>query len=160
MITYSELDYYVKVAFEKNELFDFILGNKGYDCPYPKSFNIDAPTDIDAVVKSIHKYYEKSNNEEIIVEYEKAITKMINADLYCLWCALYVYWAQMDLENNEKATFEIDKNIGALLKESIIKNEEALKKETIPLKSEYSHYYNDIIRVLNIYKNKWGKNMF
>jgi hypothetical protein len=80
----SEVDK-LKKALRKGELFEYIVGEKGYAyvCPYA-----DTPTYDEAVFVSINEYYEHTKDSSIWQKFEAAWLA-ISANPHYSWFALY-----------------------------------------------------------------------
>lgn len=62
-----------KRAFESDELFEFLTGRNGYDCPVI-DVSIDVPTDWTRIIPfGIYALYEESKDVNILNEYKNAI---------------------------------------------------------------------------------------
>ena len=65
-------------AFEKNEIAEFLCGEKEYSNPIDKWTPADVPTDIGRSIKQgIHKYYLSNQNDEVIKSYIAGIYLMM-----------------------------------------------------------------------------------
>ena len=144
-----------KRAFESGELFEFLTGRNGYDCPVI-DVSIDVPTDWTRIIPfGIYALYEESKDVNILNEYQNAIIKAINGSAFDIWCAVNILFFQINQEMKKKSPFVIEKNVYHDLKDRIISNEDELKKE-YPYGKNGFNMYEDIFRLIRNFKHYWG----
>jgi hypothetical protein len=128
-ISNEELLELTNMAFEKDEVAEFLSGESGYACPVNRFVPAYVPTDFDRIVKiGIYKLYEVSKNEEIANKFKKAIERLINGSPVEIWIAFMVYWSQIRNEKKGESPFKFaTQDLTDSLKLAILKNENALR---------------------------------
>ena len=102
----------LKKALRQDELFDYMVGAKGYDytCPYA-----DTPTYDEVVFVSINEYSKQNNDSSVWPRFEKAWLDM-SADPSYSWFALYYLFLYLrNFPNPEAEPIRIKKMLPLLI---------------------------------------------
>ena len=123
MIPFEKVYDATEKAFNNDEIYELLTGKKGYDVPL-LGVSIDIPTDWGAIVEDgIYQLCRNKKNKKIIVEYQKALLKMINNDDDTeVWMAAYIMYIQLEDQVKNKAPFNIDNNVLLKFKQAIVDN--------------------------------------
>lgn len=156
-----------KSAFEKDKIYDLLIGKDEY---FIYCMLASVPTDWTFAIPGLYSFYEETEDEnvkkEIVNKYEKAINKLVDDgnneqfenDIRAinLWTAVNVLFFQIDQEEKNKTPFKIDRKICDKLKENIKKNRDLLKNchKFVGHNDEDGLTY-DIFRLNNILKNDY-----
>lgn len=155
MIQFTEIKEKTRDAFEKDELFEFLIGKNNYKLQVIDA-EVDVPTDWTRIIPNgIYSLYKETKDNTIIVKYEDAIRNAINGIYIDLWCAVNILYFQFDNEMMGKSPFYINKNIINGLKNKIIDSKEELKK-LLPYGKGGWNMYEDILRLNQNFVKDWG----
>ena len=155
MIEFKNIKENAMKAYEKGEIFEFLLGYNGYnlrviDVP------VDVPTDWTRIIPyGIYAMYEESSDKKVKKEYEQAIRKAIKGTPKELWCAVNILYFQIDQEKRGKAPFVVDKDIVLGIKRTIINSRTEFKIE-FPYGKNGWNMYEDILRLNANFEGDWG----
>ncbi|MBQ6636936.1 MAG: hypothetical protein IJH81_11335 [Lachnospiraceae bacterium] len=115
-------------AFENNECYELLTGQKGYALPVP-DLPIPVPTDWSRVIPhGIHKLFRETKDETIPAQYERAIGRLITEGGESVWIASYVLFTQLSQEYKGKASFLLHRSIFPLFHEAVKKNRDFLEQ--------------------------------
>lgn len=113
MIRFEDVYQNARKAFLNKELYEFIAGEKGYDCPV-----LDAPTcvptDWTAIIPNgIYALYrnEALYREDIKKDFFEAIRKLIRGSDIEIWEAAYVVFFLLRSQARGTAPFNVDEDI-------------------------------------------------
>ena len=113
MIRFEDIYDNAGKAFRNKEMFEFISGRNGYDCPVLDT-PTSVPTDWTAIIPNgIYRLYqtEISSGEEIRNNFSDAVRRLIHGTDVELWEAAYVLFVQLKHEARGTAPFVLDEGI-------------------------------------------------
>ena len=88
-------------AYENNEFYELLCGKYNHAT--------DEPFDWLALLEyGIHRYYQQSGNESIIMQFNQALSRLLNGDANDVWIANQIIYAQLCLQGKHDAPFELD----------------------------------------------------
>jgi hypothetical protein len=128
-ISNEELLELTRQAFEKNEVAEFLCGEKGYSVMGNRDIPSNIPTDFGRILKfGIYKLYTKENSAYIIDTLKQAVFDLLKKSTTHIWCAYSVCWSQIYSEQSNYAPFQcVDNILLSALKEALYKNKTKLK---------------------------------
>lgn len=96
-----------KMAFEKNELKEYLCGDGKYAEPadrYSDKPDVDIPTRMSC----INDYYGEVQDVNVIERFKKTLIELCGTDIDKLQISVAYVMAHLQLENNDVATFKLD----------------------------------------------------
>lgn len=116
-------------AINNNELIDLLEGAGSYRVELHQWVGAHVPTDIGSVLtKGIYEVYKEISSAKIDKLLEEALLKMMDGDVFDIYCALSTIYSQLIEESFDSAPFKIDRDkILSKLKSSLKTNEVDLK---------------------------------
>jgi intergrase/recombinase len=152
---YSEDAYaLVKKAFQANEFFELLTGEKGYKI-HMLDVPVEIPTDWSLVIPAIHEFTKEENVEKIKDAFGNVITRLIDHEdvSRALIAAAYILFNEYRYEQRNKNSFIIDTSFYDKLRKKIKTNKEKLKNMYVPNRNVT--IYEQIQR-LNEVSSKYG----
>ena len=154
MINFENVKEIAKIAYEKDEMFEFLMGYNGY-----KLMAIDAPVDVPTdwtkiIPNGIYAIYEELSDENIIKKYQQAIMKAIRGTCTELWCAVNILYFQKNHEKKGKSPFVISKEVTSDVTQIIVCSRAELEK-LFPYGKNGWNMYEDILRLNHNFKTDW-----
>lgn len=111
-------------AIDKNEMIDFLEGNKGY---YYEDGLCPGPTDFSRVMRAVYSEY--LNNREIKSKFCEALDTMLNGSVQDIYYAILYIQYHFSFKDDEDATFEIDeKRYVSRIRDLLHTKQDELKK--------------------------------
>lgn len=117
-------------ALENGQMVEFLEGKNHLDiCNNSHFANASTPTDYIRLIKEgIYELY-NSGNSNITFEEECALEKMIQDDIFGIYCALDIIYIQLKFEYKNQAPFKINiEKLIPIIKSNIIEKKDELKK--------------------------------
>lgn len=141
-----------KYAFEHDEVFELLMGEKGYAYQAPM-VPVSIPTHTDAIFdRGIYQYYNNSSNQEkqIIVEkITSALKKMIASDnpIQVWWALAVVFCQKLNEKKYKNSPFFLADSVDDNLRYALLANKEELKKCTLYAGASSSEgLWSDVLR--------------
>ena len=129
---FSEIYEKTKYAFEHDEVFELLMGEKGYAYQAPM-VPASVPTHDDAIFdRGIYPYYNNSSNEEkqrIVEQITSVLQKMMfSKNPVCIWWALAIIFGQKLNEFKYKESpFFIADNLFSEIRQPLLDNKNSLQ---------------------------------
>ncbi len=160
MISFNEIAPTAEKAYKNGELYEFLTGKNGYNYPCPDA-QVDVPTDWTRIIPhGIYVLYDKTKDENVIVQYQDAINQAINGTAQDLWSAAYVVFCQKENEQRNKSPFVLDTtHLSSNIYEAINKKRAELE-QYYPYGKNDNNMYGDIMRLHHNFYNHWKLPLF
>ena len=148
MMTDEKIYELATIAFQKNEVTEFLSGKNGYACPVDKYVPANVPTDFSRILsKGIYALYQNGQKDNLIKKYKEAILALTNMTDIDLWIAFSICWVQL---YNEKRSAESPAPFN-IIDQSII---DSIARKLIERKSDLS--LNKEWQGWNLDEGLWG----
>ena len=155
MIEFKNIKENAYKAYEKGELFEFLMGYKGYELKVIDA-PVDVPTDWTRIISNgVYEIFRDTLDEGVKKEFEEALIRAISGTCEEIWEAANILYFQMDHEKMGKAPFCISEVIAQSAKKKIMEKRTQME-QFYPYGKNGWNMYEDILRLNQNFKNDWG----
>lgn len=126
-----EVDKLLCKAIQDNKLVEFLEGKEHMDIGNSSHFsNTGYPTEWPSIISNgFYKLYKDNPKLNVNLILEDALSKMLLGDVFEIYCAINIWYIQIENERNQRSLFELnrEKFIGEIRKTLLISREKLLK---------------------------------
>lgn len=124
-----DIKYITIKAINNNELINLLEGSAPYKVELNQWIGACVPTDVGSVLtKGIYEVYKDNPNCNIDKLLEETLIKMIDGEIFDLYCALSTFYSQLIEESFDSSPFKINKDkIIKKLRYTLKNNEDKLR---------------------------------
>lgn len=155
---FNEIYEKTKYAFEHDEVFELLMGEKGYAYQAPM-VPVSIPTHTDAIFdRGVYQYYNNSSSQEkqIIVEkITSVLEQMIASDnpIQVWWALAVVFCQKLNEKKYKNSPFFLADTVGDNLRCALLANKEDLRKCTSYAGANSSEgLWSDVLRYESLYQ--------